>query len=137
MRGPEEADVTPVDAELDAKFALAFLARTAGVSLFLGVRGGAAIGLPDPVATINTRLDRTVEMMVNALFEIWAAKAFLSRLFRGTPIMPAGRRPAILSLVRVELAGALRPMPSRTKQVAAKRRYFERHMDESSHGARS
>ena len=129
MRGPEEADITPVDAESDAKFALAFLARTAGGPLFLVLKRDAVIELPAPVATTNLGLDRTAEIIVNVLFEGWAAKAFLSRLFRGPSIMPAGT-PVILSLDRVEFAGALRPMPNSMKQVTTRRRSLNRHMDE-------
>jgi hypothetical protein len=60
MRGPEEADVTTFDAEPDAKFAVAFLARTAKVPLFLVVTLEAAIGLPSPVATTDPASGRTV-----------------------------------------------------------------------------
>jgi hypothetical protein len=60
MRGPEEADVTPFDLELDTELEAAFCAVTAKVSLVLLVRVEAIIGLPVPVATTDPEFDMTV-----------------------------------------------------------------------------
>jgi hypothetical protein len=129
MRGLEEGNVAPFDAGPDAESAVVFLAPTAGVSLFLVVMLDAPGGLPAPVMTTYPGLAGTVETIVSVVFEGWAAKALLARLFRGTPILPAGTA-GIASWVDAKLAGVLRPMPSSTKQVATKRRHLKRPMDD-------
>src|ERR1700734_1360906 len=129
MRGLEEGDVAPFDAEPDAEFAVAFLAPTARVSLFLVAMLDAPSGLPAPVMTTYPGLDRTVEAIISVLFEVWAAEALLAKLFRGTPIMLAGTA-AIASVVAAKLAGALRQMPGSAKQVATKRMHLKRPMDD-------
>src|ERR1700733_12150053 len=99
MRGSEEANVAPFDAEL----AVAFPVRTAKVPLFLVATLEPAIGLRAPVATTDPASGRTMYRTMSEWSEGWAAKALLARLFRGLPITPAGT-PDIASLAGVTLA---------------------------------